>query len=1434
MSTRCRSIAAGLLALSMHQAVTAQDDAIQLLVQQGQYWQSQNNLVRADEAWLKILRIDPKQPDALYGLGVTALGTGKIAASQKYLDQLKAIAPDSLLVARLQQAITLSQGEAKKRLDDARVAAQSGDLNTAIDNYRGALTGIPTPQGQVALEYYERLSYQPANQAEAVAGLQRLAKDTPNNMEVQLALAQAMTLNQDTRPAGLQRLQALSQRSDIGGAALERWRAGLTFFGEAPPRSTAPLFEAYLKAHPEDDDIKKLYENIGKAPTGAPPPPSADPLRLRNDAGFRALDRSDLAAAEADFSAVLRSRPTDVDALGGMGVLRMRQQNFGQAESLLARAVAQKGGARWKQALNSASTAALLARAESARGKGDAQGARAMLQQALKLDSDNPAAQNALAAMAADAGQLDEAETGFRRVLARHPENAEAMRGLVGAMAENGKITQAQALIDGLTPAQTAAQGDLSRLRANLATGSAHAAAKRGDVAGQQAALETAIRNDPKNPWIRADLARIYMKKGADADAKRIMSELVAQNPGNAEALYASALISSDTKDWTGALATLSRIPENERSSEMALLERRVWVHSQADLATKLAKRGRRQEALYTLSQTLPYAEQDPEMLGALATAYVDAGDSGTAMSMFRGLVGNGVPARPAVQMQYASVLLRTGQDAELMNVLRGLQGEKLTRSEQASFDDLRVLYIVRQAEALRQRGDLVAAYDVLAPVLAERPQDVIAVGSLARMYAAAGSYDRALDLFKQLQRSDPDNLDVQMGAAQMASQAKDYDYAEISMDRAMALAPDSPDVLAAAARIYREEGKTTKAAELLKLAVAAQRSGGGGATYQDNTVASAAPNGVNPFIGIPGQRSQSTMVASLVPVPMPQALGGTGRTEGYLPPPVAASGGRARAAAPAYANAALPQPVYGQPGAYAPAQPQYAAYAPGAYPPPGYAPPGYAPPGYAPPGYPPTAYAQAGYPPSGYAQPQGAYPPGAYPPPGYAQPPQGAYPPGAYPPPGYPQPPQGAYAQAGSPFLPGAGAPAPDAYGNPSPSALQEELNQLLATRTPSLQAGVTVRTRKGESGTSDLTDVQAPSEFRYPMADGMLAVRVTPTRLDAGNVSSANGGSSRFGGGPVAAAQQAAGLVGSPGKQRASGVGFSVGYETDHVAVDIGSTPTNFRYATPVGGVKVTGLIGDTAGLTYQAEISRRPVTDSVLSFAGARDDRTGQTWGGVTANGGRLQLGQDYGTYGFYAYGGAASLIGHNVETNSRLSGGAGWYQHLLRDTNRELTSGLNFTVLSYDKNLRNFTYGQGGYFSPQQFYALSVPLIWSQRGDNFSYQFKGSVGVQHFKEDSSDYFPNSGSAQRAANAALALTNPGSSARYDGQTKTGIGYNLGAAGELKVGPRVSVGGSLSLDNASDYRQWIGGVYARYTFDAVSGPPPLPVEPFRSPYSQ
>ena len=50
----------------------------------------------------------------------------------------------------------------------------------------------------------------------------------------------------------------------------------------------------------------------------------------------------------------------------------------------------------------------------------------------------------------------------------------------------------------------------------------------------------------------------------------------------------------------------------------------------------------------------------------------------------------------------------------------------------------------LRQADALRSGGDLASAYDTLAPLLAERPNDPDVVGVLARMYG----WQRAMRIF--------------------------------------------------------------------------------------------------------------------------------------------------------------------------------------------------------------------------------------------------------------------------------------------------------------------------------------------------------------------------------------------------------------------------------------------------------------------------------------------------------------------------------------------------------------------------------------------------------------------------------------------------------------------------------------------------------------
>ena len=86
------------------------------------------------------------------------------------------------------------------------------------------------------------------------------------------------------------------------------------------------------------------------------------------------------------------------------------------------------------------------------------------------------------------------------------------------------------------------------------------------------------------------------------------------------------------------------------------------------------------------------------------------------------------------VQLQYASILLKTNQDVEAAGVLNDLGKRQLSTDQRQWYADLVFTYSVRQAEVLRERGQLAAAYDRLAPLLQQRPDDPVATGLLARL----------------------------------------------------------------------------------------------------------------------------------------------------------------------------------------------------------------------------------------------------------------------------------------------------------------------------------------------------------------------------------------------------------------------------------------------------------------------------------------------------------------------------------------------------------------------------------------------------------------------------------------------------------------------------------------------------------------------------
>lgn len=1411
MSARHYTIALSLLAALAHPDLQAQPATLEKLVEQGQYWQSRGDYKRAAEIWEKLLLADPGNPNALYGMASAALDAKDSSAATGYLGKLRQAAPRSPLVPLLEQDIYLSQPGPAAELDKARSLAASRQMDEAIAQYDRVLQGRK-PQGKLAQEYYNYLGYSSNGLPRSIDGLEGILRASPNNVDVQLALGKQLIRSLDRRAEGIALLQRLSTRPAVASEATEAWRSALVWIGP-PPAAYRPSFEAYLKANPNDDEIRKLLAQgkAGVSSAGGKTAPAARPWRQDPDLarGFKALDSGDLVEAEQAFRTRLQRSPNDADALGGLGLVRLQQNDHAQAEQLLERAA--RGKASWNKTLASTRYWKLVNQAGSARTSGDLNRAQKLADQAIRMDSRTPAAHNMLGHIQADQGRLDQAIQTFSQVLKRDRQNTEAMSGLVSALAQSGRHDEASRLIAQLTPEQQAGIGNMGRLRAAIAAGQAKAAQQRGDLAGAQRALEDAMRTDPNNPWIRLDLARLYLKQGAVTEARGLVDGLLASDPSLPDAMYTSALLSMELGEWEKAYAMLQRIPEQSRTPEMAAMEQRLWIHAQAAQATRLAKAGRTDEARRILQGLESAANDDPGLLGVVASAYVDAGDPNRGLSMMRQQLGSNARPGPDVLLPYTGLLLKTGQDVEAASNLRALQEQPLNTAQTQAYDNLVYLYTIRQADLLRERGDLVRAYDTLAPALARRPNDPAALSALARMYSANGDDEKALEYYKRLLRNDPDNANLQMGAAMAATQLREYSYAESAINNAINIAPDNPDILANAARLYRARGKTGKAVELFQAAIAAEEKQMAMATQSVAPAQASAPEGVyqNPFAPLPNQASRSTLPRQV----MADALDEPAFYAAPVAHPVYAS------APPAQKTSApLPAPVYASaPAATVQAAPVTVAQ--------------HAPIAVAPP---PTAGRNDAYDsftprapaPAPAAQSASSPPPVQFRAPSPAQAPQDEFAPTAR------------NTDASGTMM---------GLRTDKSSRLREELAALLETRNPEVKLGSFVRSNNGEEGLSKITEVQTPLEVRMPVEDGMLTLKATAVQLKSGSVDEDFYSSSRFGGGSVAiydsiaqnnqwGSVQALNSVGPSGKQRDSGVGLSVAYEMQRLRIDLGSTPLGFRRVNFVGGLKYDGMFDERTRSWYSVELSRRAVTNSLTSFAGAYDSRTGQTWGGVTSTGLQFQAGQDGNEFGFYGYGGAHSLSGYNVASNWRANIGGGMYWHLLREQDRIFTAGMNLDATFYGKNQRFFTFGHGGYFSPQSMYALSIPFTWAQRSGRFTYKLQGSIGIQHFKENDADYFPTDGAMQaRAATAAeyaRAMGFGGATAVYAGQSKTGVGYSLQAAAEYRLTNNLVLGSALSLNNAKDYRQWAGGLYLRYTLYPSTGLMDLPVTPYRPTY--
>jgi uncharacterized protein HemY len=359
-------------------------------------------------------------------------------------------------------------------------------------------------------------------------------------------------------------------------------------------------------------------------------------------------------------------------------------------------------------------------------------------------------------------------------------------------------------------------------------------------------------------------------------------------------------------------------------------------------------------------------------------------------------------------------------------------------------------------------------------------------------------------------------------------------------------------------------------------------------------------------------------------------------------------------------------------------------------------------------------------------------------------------------------------------------------------PKALSEQVNDELSAldgrNAPFLGGGPDIESRGGRSGFETRTlvegDIEASAVLGSTVRVGLTA---TPTEVSAG----ASDGSSdlRLGLLPQGVAFTAL---------SASGLAFHGEISTETLGLWAGLTPQGFLVQNIVGGFRFRPAKGP---LTIT--VSREPLKDTLLSYAGVRDPVSNQIFGGVIANSASARV--DFGNEmaGTYFGGGYQQLQGVNVEANKRYDGLVGGYRRILARAEGDLNIGIFALGLHYDNNLRYFTFGQGGYFSPQRYFLVGVPVTWRgvwQR--RLQYSLSGSVGPQSFREDDSPYFPT--------NALLQGTN---GSFYPGLSSTGLNYNMEFRWLYQFNPNWFLGGLLNINNARNYTAQSLSFFLRYS---------------------
>lgn len=1407
MSIKLRALSVSLMlagCISLPVSAVQSDQSSEMLMRGAKKWIAKERPDLARNMLKKLILIEPASEEALFMLGNIELRMGKPEEALRYLRALEQSAPNSSRTRELGDAYRLATTD-KASLEKARSLAREGKHEEAEKMLLEVFHGT-VPKGEMALEYYRIVGMSKAGHTRAQDELAALYRET-GDTRYRLLQLELQANRPEYVESAIHGYEALAGSPNVHRKSLRHgWLQGLYKLGSDDKKLDA--VKLFLAVYPGDREATELLDDVQKniasraqfaqqpAVVGQPLPPIAklavlqpgkegkqpkiveesqpkqadkpkvveesqskktdkpkvveeprprkvavkpqpekapqepeevlpeeeDPDIVARTEALDALQDGKLEEAESALLDLLNRRPQDPEVLGGLGIVRLKQGRHAEAsvrfEQALQAAQAAKGEtARWESLIEAANFWKGLRAAEALLEEKRLAEAEETIQQALALKPGNPNGLAVLGKIKAAAGDDAGAESAYREALKAEGYNVSALVGLVDLLSRTERKEEALALLEQVLQdyplewkKNPDSQARLLREEANL-----YAAMNRPGQAIK--ALEQGVIADPKNPWVRFSLSKLYISLDMAPLGKRVVQEGVALDPENAEMRYVQALVLLSLDDHAGALDTLNRIPEGELTGAMRDARSRALIQYAVRQAESKLAQGDRKEAIRIMSVAETQSEGSYPATEQVADGWFRLGLPAQGLRAMRKLPR---PMPLETQVHYASLLNRAKEDRELVEFLPSLpipQGEdEDSRRYRETIRDIEFSMAGRQFDKLMKAGKTEQAQQLADSVLGANQL------SNAEYFRARRSYFykaelpvNAIPSLIEAKEQAPDDRDMRWELANAYHQAKQNDNAQKELRELLVMTPpDDIDGRIRIAKLQQSTGDVSGARQTVNDLVA-RYPGNVDVLFQAGNLAQAGGryNEAMDYYEQTREQARKGTPAKAVAA-VAQQEEDSGILLDLLPArtlQMPAGAGNAGQAAPKLPSTPESMRIYR------------------------------------------TALA------SDAAQPK--------------------------------------QAPAGSTVA----------------SQAELEMAAIEARRTAKIETGLDVQAKQATNGTSTYNATEVPVLVSFPIgyeAQGM--VQVDKVDIDAGALPSTLADASSFG--TIKAYQV---LPPQPLTPASSGVSVGFGYEQGSVKADLGKAGIGFPVSNVVGGIRTGGSIGK---IDYSLNLSRRPYTGSQLSYAGMRDPVTGAVWGGVTNTGLSLWAGTELGSFnvsGVAAYG---LLRGKNVLDNDRLFLRAVVDKDVYESGNTTLNVGVNANYTRFAKNQAYYTFGHGGYYSPQSSLSFGVPVELSGYEDMLSYRIRASISYSRTQEDAALYYPTDPVLQALAGGAT----------YAGGNGGGFGFGLLAAAEYRLSPELVLGGRFSMDRSAYYAPNSLLIYLRYLFKPETGPvrKPEPLVPY------